>query len=798
MDIETQIKLEELWIAEGATVFQQSFSKQPFSDTNPGAYVLGKSLEDMEQGIQEFLKEHNFKNKLHQGVFMCVPSLELATLTLKFLMDVAFSAPPGFHKSPYSACVSSLSIKLGGLVLSHLNYVVFRKTHDKGYDHMMDFLKSKSKRYKSRTLQWWKEATGHIDVEASTADKAAVGYHLLKLAVESTGLFEILPKHIPGGHGIHALYPSPDVLNHVLSSVDKLSAMHPMVLPMVVPPKPWVSWDDGGYYRMPCRAIIQSRKTTKELWDDGAIQVRLPVLDFLGSIPWEINPEILSLMDIAYKNNHSSVPLSDLQVQMPPKPWTDRASKRFLKSEHPEILYEWTKEVAKIYNEFYSSRLVGQRMAFLRLLSIARRFSTFPAIWFPWHMDYRGRYYPIPHTLTPQGDERSRALLRFHTRTKLSPSDIGAWRWYLIQGSNLMGNDKVSLEERVAFTRKNHDNIMAVAASPFDNQWWTEADKPWLFLAWCLEYSKIVSGRQDYTQLPVNRDGKCNGLQHLAMATKDEQVGSLVSLVPSEKPSDIYTKAAQAITDALPCDSYWKDKVTRKLIKRNVMTTPYNVTSRGMGEQLKEELLVNSPDLKLTKEDKIRACELRDVNHRTIMGLLNKCAELMQWYNTVANIHMKENLKIKWRLPDGFLVIQDMAKLKRRKVELEHKTVVVHYNEPTLQQDSLRNRNAMSPNVTHSMDATHMTLFIKEIIRTLGKDTPMMAIHDSFGMPAPQVDHVGNALVKTLVDLYEGFSITEAIMDNYRSQTNGKELPMPPQVGTLDYQSVLNSVYAFA
>lgn len=797
MDVATQIKLEEQWIAEGATVFHNNFSKMPFSDTSPGAYILSKSLGDLVQSIQEFLKDHTFKNKLHQGVFMCVPTLELATLTLKFLMDVAFSAPPGFHKSPYSNCVSSLSIKLGGLALSHLNYVVFRKTHDKGFDHMMDFLKTKSRRYKDRTLRWWKEATGHIDVEASTADKGAVGYHLLKLAVESTGLFEILPKHVPGGHGINALYPSPEVLNHVLVSVDKLSAMHPLVLPMVVPPRPWVNWDDGGYYRMPCRVIIQSRRVTEDLWNSGAISARLPILNYLGSIPWEINIEILNLMDIAYKNNHVSVPLSDLGVQIPPRPWADRRTKAILRQERPEVIYEWEKECAKIYNEFYSSRLVGQRLAFLRLLSIAKRFSHFPAIWFPWHMDYRGRYYPIPHTLTPQGDERSRALLRFHKRTPMTPKDVGAWRWYLIQGANLMGYDKVSFDERVAFTRQNHDNIMKCALSPFDNQWWTEADKPWLFLSWCLEYSKLVTGQQDYTQLPVNRDGKCNGLQHLAMATKDEQVGALVSLVPSDKPSDIYTRAAQEITNALPESSYWKDKVTRKLIKRNVMTTPYNVTSRGMGEQLKEEMLASSPDLKLTKEDKIRACELRDVNHKTIMGLLNKCAELMQWYNTVANIHMSENVKIRWKLPDGFEVIQDMAKLKRKKVELEQKTVVIHYNEPTDKQDPLRNRNAMSPNVTHSMDATHMTLFLKEVIRTLGPDTPIAAIHDSFGLPAPQVDHVGNALVKTLVNLYEGFSITKAIMDNYREQT-GKELPPPPETGTLNYQDVLNSVYAFA
>ena len=37
------------------------------------------------------------------------------------------------------------------------------------------------------------------------------------------------------------------------------------------------------------------------------------------------------------------------------------------------------------------------------VLRTAERFSVYERIYFPWNMDYRGRCYPIPTALTPQG-----------------------------------------------------------------------------------------------------------------------------------------------------------------------------------------------------------------------------------------------------------------------------------------------------------------------------------------------------------------------------------------------------------
>jgi len=159
----------------------------------------------------------------------------------------------------------------------------------------------------------------------------------------------------------------------------------------------------------------------------------------------------------------------------------------------------------------------------------------------------------------------------------------------------------------------------------------------------------------------------------------------------------------------------------------------------------------------------------------------------------VSRLYMKEGLQISWILPDGYEVYQDIKETKTAKVMLEHKRVVINYRKELPTQNKLRNIHATSPNITHSMDAMHMVM----VIRTLDPDVPFAAIHDSFGVPAPQVNPLRRAVINSFVDLYEQFDIISSVKEDYRRKT-GKELPPPPDRGDLDIQSVRNSIYAFS
>ncbi len=795
MDLrETQEALEQQWLDIGVSKYKGTYSETAFSYTDIGNYILCKAMTAMEDYVRTFAKSTTFNSNVQKGIFLCLTPTEISVIVLKCLMDAAFSGRAHFKKSESLNCISSLSIKLGHLLLDHFNYVVLKKKSPKAYAHMVESLENKNKRYYYRTIRWYKDTLKHTDLRGTTSELTSVGYPMLKGAIETSGLFEVHPETI-GTKTMNLLYPTEKVMRYVLSSIEKMASMHPMYMPMVCPPKPWTTIDDGGYLTLRSLAITHQESTAIQLEAEGALGSRLEILNKQGAVPWEINQEILRHLKHAYETNHKSVPLNDVDIVIPEKPWKSYVEYKTLEATRPDVVHEWKQQAAIAYGTFYHSRTVGQRLAFLRTMSIAKKFAQYEAIWFPYRLDYRGRVYSIATSLNPQGNDVARSLLRFHQRTPLSPKDSEAWRWYMIQGSNLMGNDKVSFDDRVSFIRVNHNRILQCAVDPFEYQWWTDADKPWCFLAWCIEYTSIVLGKQDYTQLPVNRDGRCNGLQHLATTVRDRGTAELVSLVPMSKPSDIYTKVLERVESVIPEDSYWKGKVTRKLVKRNTMTTPYNVSIMGMGQQIQEELLNASPNNFLSKEDKVHAVELREYNHSCIMGLLGTTADLMQWYRDVAKEYMDRNLEISWLLPDGFKVIQRLPKTKTKQVALENQTVFINYRVPTDKQDVRRNLSAYSPNVTHSMDATHLAM----VVSRLPKGIPFVTIHDSYGLTAPDVARCGQQLIaEAFADLYDTFDITEAIKLDFKSKT-GEELPIPvPQKGTLLTGEIREAIYAFA
>jgi DNA-directed RNA polymerase len=303
----------------------------------------------------------------------------------------------------------------------------------------------------------------------------------------------------------------------------------------------------------------------------------------------------------------------------------------------------------------------------------------------------------------------------------------------------------------------------------------------------------LVSGQQDYTQLPVSWDGKCNGLQHLSIAVRDERTASLVSLVPCDKPSDIYTEVVKATEALIPPDNRWKGQITRSLVKRPTMTTPYNVTTMGMGDQIKETLISEGEENYATKETNLAAVELRDYVSSGIRGLLGLTMDLMTWYSEVARAFTKAGTTLYWDLPDGFRVIQDIPKTKTKKLKLRGQTVVINYRVNLDSQDTRRNMSAFSPNITHSLDATHMSLWLSK----LPEEVPVMAIHDSFGLPAPHMVTYGPEILKTFVELYRGFSPVAELQRV--AADNDIQIPEAPKSGGLSLDSqVALATYAFA
>lgn len=177
-----------------------------------------------------------------------------------------------------------------------------------------------------------------------------------------------------------------------------------------------------------------------------------------------------------------------------------------------------------------------------------------------------------------------------------------AVRWLAIHGSNCFGNDKVSLDDRHSWVLQHQQEILECAEDPFSHAWWHEADEPFCFLAFCLEWAGYVREGLDFvSHIPVAMDGTCNGLQIFSLILRDKVGGSAVNLLPAAKPQDIYQIVADKVIGKLKTDAADPDKdaivttkegkafynpaksaailldmdINRKTTKRQVMVLPY-------------------------------------------------------------------------------------------------------------------------------------------------------------------------------------------------------------------------------
>jgi DNA-directed RNA polymerase, mitochondrial len=98
--------------------------------------------------------------------------------------------------------------------------------------------------------------------------------------------------------------------------------------PMLVPPKAWTSWDEGGYWYtreevMRTRQSLEQRAYLKEASDSGTLTEVYQGLDILGQTSWTINRKVFDTVIAVWNSGEAiaDIPpqVSDLQYPVEPK-----------------------------------------------------------------------------------------------------------------------------------------------------------------------------------------------------------------------------------------------------------------------------------------------------------------------------------------------------------------------------------------------------------------------------------------------------------------------------------------------
>lgn len=754
----------------------------------PMAEMLTAYLAEVKRGVQAnskgLLREHD--------------PLVLAFITVRAILGVV--------SQEERITLAKLAENIGKTVYGESLLTKFEQINPELYYTLVhDFERrmTQSERHRLRVFKMSADKAGIELPYWSTADCMGVGTLLVSLARELgvVQLAEIREKK----KKLLLVNLTPEVAGIVEQVSGFIAGAMPMTLPCVAPPLPWTTPNEGGYHteamrrNAPC--VVRGRPFVQ---DEGDVPPHvLAAVNRLQRDAWAVNGRILDIVDEVKQHFDVGEVLAQAEFPKPDKPgWlTDELTKEDMTPDQLHDFAQWRSEVREWHT---GNRVRGVKWGrFYEALRVARMMRA-ETIHFVYQVDYRGRFYAMTRGVSPQGSDLQKALLQAAHGAKISAHPNGAI-WFKVAGANRFGYDKATVDERLAWVADRHELILAVAADPISNRQWTEADAPFQFLAWCLEYADWQElGDEFYTRLPLGQDGSCNGLQHFSAMLRDAVGGAATNLIPYPTQQDIYRLVAEETARIVAEDKaddeggiaerWRRHALSRSLVKRSVMTLPYGSTRFSCAEFILKEYLQTGGAPEFAKDEYHRAANWLSYRvWKAIGNVVIKAREAMEWLQDACDELTLAGIKeVAWRSPSGFLVRQQYAKSEVIQIEtrliggVRIRPSVATYTDEV---DRRRHRNGIAPNFVHSCDAAHMHLLINAADEAgIGH---LAFIHDDYGALAPDVAKLHELIRSTFVKMYTENAPLQQFANTFGIQKEA------PECGDLDLEQVKDSTYFF-
>lgn len=833
--IEQQIELEKKMTQCSINTYRNELEKNKnqgnFSCTPTATKLISRILENFTQAIKQYVEDYSagkaVRSTIAANVINRLNDIDsVAYLTSKIILNSMWS----------KTSIQAMYKAIGQGIEDEYKMRAFKNENSHYYKSIQEDLNkrgAKANRKKNITTGVFnKRLDFHLD-QWTITEKFQTGLVLTRLFVDSTGLCEFEESYKKRKH-YKFLVPTRELVEWIESTNEKLEVMQPFFLPMVCPPKDWTGILDGGYispYLKKNKLIKNNSKDYLKKLSTASMPMVYEAINHIQATPWQINQDVLNVVNELWEIGRAVAELPDREDEaLIPYPYPEKDTKTDSYTEEEiEVIKKWKRETYEIHKRNVQKRSV--RILTSQILRIAEQFKNYEKIYFPYQMDFRGRLYPIPVLLQPQGSDLAKGLLRF---AEGKPVDENSIKWLQIHGANVYGYDKESYEKRIEWTKMHTDEIQSYAENPLLNRGWTEADKPFQFLAFCFEYSNYLSNPESFrTHIPIQLDGTCNGLQHYSALLKDPVGGAAVNLVNTEKPSDIYGKVAEKLEEKLNerrhtsitidrtmqdtqmeydriLATHWLELgINRKLTKRPVMVLPYGGTLLSCREYIGEYLTDNYSPNFIWEHFKI-GDNPTDCNYKVSAWLSKYLWEAIQetlqaaivgmaYLKKLARVVTNQKQYLEWLTPAGLLVRQayPARKQKEIKTELFGSIIKTRINiDDNSILDGQRQVNGICPNFIHSLDAACLMLYILKC-KKAGINS-IMSVHDCYGTHASDTEKSAKFLREAFVEIYKQ-PILEQFTEDVLLLANIENIDIPelPESGGLDIESVLRSDYFF-
>ncbi|UAA39404.1 hypothetical protein KIH87_03335 [Paraneptunicella aestuarii] len=771
------------------------------NDTSFGVVLIGKYVGE----FTDVLNEVSTKRKGYRvpAVLGLIEEVELPIVAM-----VTLSSIMGFLTTSISS--TRMANHIADNLFHEVQKAKLGKAAKNHYGHLAKNDRAAGKEAVN-ALEYVASLSGDLIQPWSEKDKTTLGRLLIELVRQKLHWIdiqqgELKTKSKTRQNAPEIVVAKPEINEWITQHREEVRLLSPVYLPMVVPPRDWsLETMYNGCYLTDEQAPVsfikrKNRVQMARLKQENPVDV-FKAVNAIQSTAWRIRRPVLNLLKrIQDEKLELNLPISS----MPPQ------QDILIPDEAP---YHVRKAYLNQNRELANLRaVVGVNIA------NAEEFAEFERFYIPHHLDTRGRAYPIP-ALNPQGADYIKGLLEFADGKRVG--DAGIF-WLKVHAANLFGVDKVSFEQRVQWVDEHWRSLLESALFPLECLFWTQAEKPIQAFAVCLELLGVAMEGADYvSRMPVALDGSCSGLQHLGAAFRCDVTGKAVNLVDSECPNDIYQdvadKVQELLTKELSSDnkalaSQWLafcgGKIERKITKRPVMTYPYGSKVPGFTQQLLDDVIKpamqNDPDSVPFDNLRLSAQYLAKLIEQAVSATVLKASEAMEWMQKMAAAIAAGNKTIHWTTPLGFPVVQDYRKLRSRQINsvvfgtrLQCRVAEV--------EDAIDTRkmvNAISPNVVHSLDATHLLLTVLKAERE--GINQFALVHDSFATYAADTERFFVIIREAFAELYKNdvFAALEAefkaqAVTNLKSKTQ-HTLPKLPAKGHYQLESIIHSSFAFA
>jgi DNA-directed RNA polymerase len=740
----------------------------------------------------------------------------VAHVTCKVILDVAVQ-----RKS-----LSHVAVMIAEMLEDECNFRLFKEQHTAGYLKAVSRVKDKTnERYKRRSVKATASKLGVNLLEWPKRDMILVGSKLIEMFVEATHCARVVD-----GIGNRKVVESvPEARAWIEEESRRCELLTPQFMPCVIPPKPWTTPYDGGYWTGRARKLVLVKSPNRAYLEDLAdrpMPIVYEAVNALQNTGWTINPMVLEVMTYLFERNSRCGVVPQIKPEKEPnKPlWlVEGLKKEDMTPEQLEEFIAWKSRATEVIEK--NAEQLSKSKAFNSMLGVAKRFKDEPAFYYPYQLDWRGRAYPVGLYLQPQGNDAQRGLLQFADFVAIE--DQEAANWLMIHGAGLWGKDKGSFEDRIEWIKQHEEQILASAADPYENRFWMyeekdgkmeDNEKAWQALAFCFDYAGFVREGFGYmSRLPIQMDGTCNGIQNFSAMLLDARGGAAVNLVPADKPQDIYSEVMEVVKKRVaedaagggkpehqPLAAMWVGNIVRKTVKRPVMTLAYGAKRFGFTDMVMQDTVrvwkKERPETYPFGTQGFQAAQyLGGCIWEAVQEVVVAAAEAMRWLQDVARIVSKEALPIYWTTPTGLLVLQQYKLRDMKNILMTFQKVVIQVkvDKGSDKLDSKKQASGIAPNWVHSLDASHMMLTIRAAMHA-GVHS-FSFIHDSYGTHAGNTAKLARILREEFVKMYGG----ECVLERFRADLQamlpeGVQLPPVPTKGSLDLNQVLESKFFFA